>query len=216
MSKNKHLVAVGLGLLIVVLSGGVVWMWQHKHADKPLNRQNQSETTDSQPGSLSVNSSTAQGSVGQLSGTQNQNPAGGVQAQGNNNSSSSSSIDPASFAQYDKYKDDKAALFGEIQAGSGAELTVGKKAAVLYKGWLTNGQVFDQSRAGSDGKLQPFVFTLGAHQVIPGWEQGMAGMKVGGQRLLIIPPAVGYGSQGQGPIPPNSVLVFQVQLIDVQ
>lgn len=125
-------------------------------------------------------------------------------------------IDPATFGQYDKYKNDDQALFAEIQAGTGAELTADKRAAVLYKGWLTNGQLFDASRPDSSGKLQAFDFTLGAHQVISGWEQGLAGMKVGGTRLLIVPPSVGYGASGQGPIPGNSVLVFQVQLLAVQ
>jgi FKBP-type peptidyl-prolyl cis-trans isomerase FkpA len=129
---------------------------------------------------------------------------------------SATALDPSSFTQYEKYKSGKSALFAEIQKGTGDELVNGKTAAVLYKGWLTNGQLFDQSRTDSSGKLQPFSFTLGAHQVISGWEQAMAGMKVGGTRLLIVPPTAGYGSTATGSIPPNSVLVFYVQLLAVK
>jgi FKBP-type peptidyl-prolyl cis-trans isomerase len=125
-------------------------------------------------------------------------------------------LDPSSFSKYDQYKDNTTALYADIQVGTGDELTVNKKAAVFYKGWLTNGQLFDASKPDDKGQLQPFVFTLGAQQVIPGWEQSMAGMKVGGVRFLIIPPSAGYGASGQGSIPPNSVLVFQVQLLAVQ
>lgn len=131
-------------------------------------------------------------------------------------SNASSLLDPSTFGKYDQYKNNTQALYADIQKGTGDELTVNKQAAVVYKGWLTNGQLFDASKPDSTGQLQPFDFTLGAHRVILGWEQSMAGMKVGGVRLLIIPPSVGYGPSGQGSIPPNSVLVFQVQLLAVQ
>jgi FKBP-type peptidyl-prolyl cis-trans isomerase len=134
----------------------------------------------------------------------------------NGQSNAQTLLDPSSFSKYDQYKDNTTALYADIQVGTGDELTVNKKAAVVYKGWLTNGQLFDASKPDDKGQLQPFVFTLGAQQVIPGWEQSMAGMKVGGVRFLIIPPSVGYGASGQGSIPPNSVLVFQVQLLAVQ
>src|SRR6185437_10448797 len=83
--------------------------------------------------------------------------------------------------------------------GTGATAEPGDQLTVNYTGKLENGTVFDTSV----GK-QPFVFTLGAKQVIPGWDQGLLGMKVGGKRLLIIPPAMAYGAQGVGPIPPNA------------
>jgi FKBP-type peptidyl-prolyl cis-trans isomerase FkpA len=168
-------------------------------------------------GGLQATNSGASGNLGQL------NPAGpsaSTQGQSSPNSSAgaaaSNPFDPASFAQYDKYKNDQSALMGDPQVGTGATLEAGKTAVVYYRGWLTNGTLFDQSRAGSDGKLQPFSFTVGSHQVISGWEQGLVGMKVGGVRLLIVPPSVGYGASGQGSIPPNSLLVFQVQLVDVK
>ena len=168
-------------------------------------------------GGLSVGANNSTNSVTQAAGTQQ--PSSPMQSSAPNSSGSgaqSNPFDPASFMQYDKYKSDKGALFGEVQVGTGATLEAGKKAAVFYRGWLTNGDKFDESHAGSDGKLTPFIFTLGAHQVIPGWEQALAGMKVGGVRLIVVPPLVGYGATGQGSIPPNSVLVFQVQLSEVQ
>ncbi len=125
-------------------------------------------------------------------------------------------LDPSTFSKYDQYKNNTTALYADIQVGSGDVLSVNKKAAVVYKGWLTTGQLFDASKPDDKGQLQPFIFTLGAQQVIAGWDQSMSGMKVGGVRLLIIPPAVGYGANGQGSIPPNSVLIFQVQLLAVQ
>lgn len=164
-------------------------------------------------GGLSVGSNSGSNSAIQAAGTQ------GSPGQSNNSaagSSQSNPFDPSTFGQYDKYKADKGALFGEVQAGNGKALGPNQKAAVYYRGWLTNGTMFDSSRAGADGKLTPFIFTLGAHQVIPGWEQALAGMKVGAVRLVIVPPSVGYGDKGQGSIPPGAVLVFQVQLADVQ
>jgi FKBP-type peptidyl-prolyl cis-trans isomerase FkpA len=125
-------------------------------------------------------------------------------------------LDPTTFGQYDKYKDTQTAVYIDLQKGTGDTVSAGKTAVVVYRGWLTNGTLFDESKIGSDGKLQAFSFVLGQHQVIAGWEQAVDGMKVGGVRLLIVPPAVGYGPTGQGPIPGNSVLVFQVQLVQVQ
>ena len=101
----------------------------------------------------------------------------------------------------------------DIKLGTGAEAVKGKTISVHYTGWLTDGTKFDSSL--DSGK--PFQFNLGAGMVIKGWDEGVAGMKVGGVRRLIIPPALGYGSQGAGGvIPPNATLVFEVQLLGVQ
>ncbi len=96
--------------------------------------------------------------------------------------------------------------------GTGAEATNGATLTMNYIGTLTDGTKFDSSY----DRNQPFNFTLGAGQVIPGWDQGIAGMKVGGKRKLIIPPSLGYGSQAAGSIPPNSTLIFEVELLDVK
>jgi len=97
--------------------------------------------------------------------------------------------------------------------GTGAEATAGKTAVVHYTGWLMDGTKFDSSV----DRNQPFSFPLGGGQVIKGWDEGVAGMKVGGKRTLIVPPALGYGARGAGNvIPPNATLKFEVQLLDVR
>ena len=96
--------------------------------------------------------------------------------------------------------------------GTGAEATNGALITVHYTGTLLNGQKFDSSV----DRGQPFQFRLGEGRVIAGWEQGFNGMKVGGKRTLIIPPSMGYGANQAGPIPPNSTLVFEVELLNVE
>jgi FKBP-type peptidyl-prolyl cis-trans isomerase FkpA len=102
--------------------------------------------------------------------------------------------------------------YWDIKQGTGPEAVAGKKVQVHYTGWLTNGKKFDSSVGG-----KPFEFNLGAGQVIKGWDEGVAGMKVGGKRQLRIPADLGYGQEGSPPvIPPNSTLIFDVQLLGVQ
>jgi FKBP-type peptidyl-prolyl cis-trans isomerase FkpA len=98
----------------------------------------------------------------------------------------------------------------DITVGTGATAVSGDTVTVHYIGALTNGAVFDTSYGRS-----PYTFRLGANQVIAGFDQGIVGMKVGGKRRLTIPPSLGYGSQGNGPIPPNSTLVFEVELVSI-
>lgn len=94
--------------------------------------------------------------------------------------------------------------------GTGAEAKAGDQVTVQYIGMLTDGTVFDSS-AGRG----PFVFMLGAGAVIPGWDQGLVGMKEGGKRTLVIPPAMAYGEADLGVIPPNSTLIFEVEMVKV-
>lgn len=106
----------------------------------------------------------------------------------------------------------------DLTVGSGTEATNGKTLRVYYTGWLysttatdNKGGVFDASTTGLG-----FSFTLGVGNVIKGWDQGVAGMKVGGKRRLIIPPELAYGTQGSGPgIPPNATLIFEIELLGV-
>ena len=108
----------------------------------------------------------------------------------------------------------------DTKIGTGAEAVAGNTVTVHYTGWLfdtaapdNKGQKFDSSRDRDD----PFQFPLGAGRVIAGWDQGVAGMKVGGQRTLVIPPELGYGARGAGGvIPPNATLVFDVELLGVE
>jgi FKBP-type peptidyl-prolyl cis-trans isomerase len=112
-----------------------------------------------------------------------------------------------------KTKDVTKLTIEDIKVGTGAEAKSGNTVTVNYSGWLTDGSQFDSSYTSG----QPFTFPLGQGQVIPGWDKGVEGMKVGGVRKLVIPPDMGYGAQGAGGvIPPNATLVFQVELLSVQ
>ena len=103
--------------------------------------------------------------------------------------------------------------YWDIKKGNGKLAEKGKKVSVHYTGWLTDGKEFDSSRDAGE----PIQFDLGTGQVIKGWDEGIAGMKVGGKRQLKIPPALGYGPRGFGSsIPPNATLVFDVELMDVK
>ncbi|VVE05441.1 peptidylprolyl isomerase [Pandoraea iniqua] len=107
---------------------------------------------------------------------------------------------------------DSGLQYDDLQVGDGAEATPGQTVTVHYTGWLTDGKKFDSSKDRSD----PFAFVLGGGMVIRGWDEGVAGMKVGGKRKLVIPPELGYGARGAGGvIPPNATLVFEVELLDV-
>jgi FKBP-type peptidyl-prolyl cis-trans isomerase FkpA len=108
----------------------------------------------------------------------------------------------------------------DVKAGAGAEARPGTTVRVHYTGWLYDpaaadhkGKKFDSSKDSGS----PFDFRLGAGEVIQGWDDGVAGMKVGGTRVLTIPPAMGYGARGAGGvIPPNATLLFEVELLDVK
>lgn len=107
-------------------------------------------------------------------------------------------------------------LAEDVKPGTGAVAQPGRTVTVHYTGWLyqggKRGKKFDSSRDGG----RPFAFLLGAGEVIEGWDVGVAGMKVGGQRTLILPPAAGYGAEGDDTIPPNSWLIFDIDLLGVE
>ena len=103
----------------------------------------------------------------------------------------------------------------DLVVGTGAAANAGNRVTVAYTGWL-----YDTTKAESKGSQfdtsASFPFTLGTGAVIKGWDQGVVGMKIGGQRRLIIPPELAYGSSGSGPIPPNATIMFEIRLISVQ
>ncbi len=113
---------------------------------------------------------------------------------------------------------DKEAMNGELiiedlKVGEGSEVVKYNIVTVNYTGWLTDGTKFDSSL--NPGR-SPFRFTVGGGQVIKGWDEGLLGMKVGGKRKLTIPPSMGYGNQDMGVIPPNSTLVFEIDLLIIE
>lgn len=99
--------------------------------------------------------------------------------------------------------------YRDLTVGTGAVVSAGQRLFIRYTGSLANGTQFDATAPGDP----PFDFVFGVGEVIAGWDQGIAGMRVGGRRQLIIPPALGYGAGGRGPIPGNAVLVFTVEVV---
>jgi FKBP-type peptidyl-prolyl cis-trans isomerase FkpA len=108
----------------------------------------------------------------------------------------------------------------DARLGEGNEAVPGRAVTVHYTGWLYDGAREDRKGSKFDSsrdRSEPFTFRLGAGEVIPGWDRGVTGMRVGGQRTLTIPPALGYGARGAGGvIPPNATLVFDVELLSVR
>ncbi|MFN0178856.1 MAG: FKBP-type peptidyl-prolyl cis-trans isomerase [Gemmatimonadales bacterium] len=102
--------------------------------------------------------------------------------------------------------------YRDLTVGGGPEVANGQQVSVHYSGWLIDGTLFDQSVAGQP----PLTFSPGAGGVIPGWEEGALGMRLGGKRQLILPPGLGYGAAGNGPIPPNAILVFTVEVVGIR
>jgi FKBP-type peptidyl-prolyl cis-trans isomerase FkpA len=103
--------------------------------------------------------------------------------------------------------------YDDLVEGNGAEAQAGQNVSVHYTGWLENGSKFDSSK----DRNQAFEFELGGGMVIKGWDEGVAGMKVGGTRKLTIPPDLAYGERGAGGvIPPNATIIFEVELLDIR
>ena len=104
----------------------------------------------------------------------------------------------------------------DLVVGTGALAGVGNRVTVSYAGWLHDSSRTDAKGTQFDANQAGFAFALGTGAVIAGWDRGVAGMRVGGQRRLVIPPDLAYGSKGSGPIPPNATLVFDITLLNVQ
>jgi len=103
-------------------------------------------------------------------------------------------------------------IVNDVVLGTGAEVKNGDAVAVHYVGTLQNGEEFDNSKK----RGEPFSFTVGAGRVIKGWDEGLIGMKVGGQRILVIPADMAYGANAVGPIPANSTLIFSIELVSIK
>lgn len=213
---KENVVAAVVVIAVIGVSVGGYWgyhSWDQQRTKETISNQTSDEpanqTLAQSPSSNSANQQTQNQNNSQvLSGSTSNATTGGNQAVENN----SATINPAEFGIYNKYASNTAALYVDIASGTGTEATAGKKVSVNYIGWLTNGTIFDQNQDAS----KPFSFTIGAGNVIRGWEQTVFGMKIGGERLLIIPPSVGYGNTANGPIPANSVLIFRVKLLGVE
>lgn len=119
---------------------------------------------------------------------------------------------PTEISEEDFTETESGLRYYDIVEGDGAEAATGSTVTVNYTGWLTDNVKFDSSIDSG----MPFPFTLGTGAVIPGWDEGVAGMKVGGIRQLVIPAELGYGETGSGAIPPGATLIFEVELLDVQ
>ncbi len=215
MSKKEITILI-IGVFVLVVGAGTAYWYWYLRSNTTTN---QATVKSATPGNdnIALGGNESQSESSGLNVLDND---GGFQSnqteklKANENSTEGQSYTPpdtSKFIEYDKYKTATTALFGELITGTGNEVTNGKKVAVHYKGWLTNGKLFDESTQD-----KPFVFTLGQKQVIPGWEQGIIGMKVGGIRRIIVPPSVGYGAAGQASIPGNAVLIFDVQVIQMQ
>jgi peptidylprolyl isomerase len=120
---------------------------------------------------------------------------------------------PAAVAGQEMVKTPSGLAYQDLVPGAGVSPAPGKQVTVHYTGWLENGTKFDSSV----DRNEPFNFVIGAGQVIPGWDEGVMSMKVGGKRKLVIPAQLGYGAAGAGGvIPPNATLIFEVILLDVK
>lgn len=121
-------------------------------------------------------------------------------------------FNPSSSAQNSQMNTNTPVQIRDVVMGEGEAAIAGDKLTVHYVGRLTDSRVFDSSR----DQNTPFSFVLGVGQVIRGWDEGLAGMRVGGKREIVIPPEYAYGSRGIGAIPPNSTLIFEVELLGIE
>ena len=136
----------------------------------------------------------------------------GLNGSSSNNSGSTNLPQTSPSQPQSQPKDTGKIQITDEKVGTGAVAKKGDTVEVNYVGTLTNGKQFDSSY----DRNQSFDFQLGAGQVIQGWDEGVVGMKVGGKRKLVIPPSLGYGSQATGSIPPNSTLIFEIELIKIK
>lgn len=221
--KQRILIIIGLCIVIGSLGTGLVVVYQQHYDIKPVADQvGDVPTATSTNSSLTVaDSSPADGFEQADNATNNASDTSSTTDTDDSSSELAQLTNPTTFSQYSvpKYEDGNEAFYANLQTGTGATLsTAGQKAVVSYKGWLTNGTLFDETKVNAQGQSEPFEFTYEANpeQVISGLDEGMSGMKVGGTRLLIVPPAAGYGATAHDAIPANAVLIFEVTLDEIQ
>ena len=230
MNKQKAILILLVIFALVLLAVASFFVWRtFIYKEKAVQQTSANSSNTTQPlnptntESISLNSNKAPADPNALSVKEPSDISaslGSGQKQSASSGSSSNSSQnipgPETFGAFEQYKDSQSVMYQDLQVGNGAEVTADSQVAVLYKGYLTSGALFDQSRAGNDGKLQPFIFSPAAGQVIGGFAQGVMGTKAGSVRRVIIPPTLGYGAEAQNGIPANSVLVFDIQVISVQ
>src|SRR5580700_6730072 len=187
MIRRRYVII--LGVFVIAVATAATWQfWPQQPKSKGTTIH---LAKDTKSGANNVTELSTNASLGQGNATEQQTPSTSPSSSSNNtnyvstdNSQAQQALNPATFGQYDatKYKDGTSAFYADLLAGTGATVAMNQKVAVYYKGWLTNGTLFDESKPGSNGQLQPFVFTYGTNpsQVIPGFEEGIDGMKVGG------------------------------------
>ena len=212
--RKKSYLITGVVICIAIIMFTIYLFVWHKssNADSSKTTIKPIATSEQPPALQVVNATGLQGSRINSSSTSQLTVSGADNAQQGDDSV----VDPTSFSQYEKYASSPNTVFGDLSIGNGNEVKAGSKIAISYRGWLTSGKLFDQSKIDSNNNPVPFLFTEGGHEVISGMEEGIFGMKVGGRRLIIIPPAFGYGSSAQVNIPANSTLVFEVTLLAAQ
>ena len=202
-----------MGTGVVAGLGVVGWMYLHppeaptaRYTGAPMVLDTSTTPTPAPEGALQVAGPASVAANGGNAGTL----LGGT-ADKSQGSEANSLPGPSEFRQYEEHRDKPTSLFIDVVVGQGKDVAVGSQASVMYRGWLTDGTLFDESYSSN----QAFTFKEGDHRVIPGWEEGLFGMKVGGKRRLIIPASRAYGSEIHGPIPANSMLIFDIELIKV-
>jgi peptidylprolyl isomerase len=208
--RKKNLISFIIALVVVVLIAIVVSRGG-KHVSS-INNSKPAATT-------SAGNVTSQAAVGGANGVapagtgQSRNTSGTSSPQNTAKANNTPAPDSAGSAQNTASRNIQGMTVQDIREGTGTTAANGDQVTVNYVGTLADGTTFDSSIA----RNQPFTFTLGVGHVIKGWDLGVAGMKVGGERKLVIPPSLGYGSQGTpgGPIPPNATLNFTVDLLGV-
>jgi hypothetical protein len=213
--------SVGLVSVIAITAVGGWYWWQGQQAPEARSSSGGSvslgETVDApanneQALEMSGQTLTQSAGSGGSSGTGGSGGSNGSSTAPSETPASATLPGPAQFGQYEQYKQAESPLFIDIEAGTGKAVGAGSVVTVDYRGWLTDGKLFDESYS----RNEKFSFRVGDHRVISGWEMGTMGMKEGGKRRLIIPPAFGYKNQAQGDIPANSVLIFDIWVHEVK